>query len=204
MTSKSFFFAKLELTLFLLFGITTTVSAAPLLLNTSFEINNVAPSSFLYAGAVAAEPWLFERGAGISGNYSSWSGLTNSGDYFAFLQSTASVSQTFISDGDYKLDISFDMVERSGYSPNQIVEVWFDGTLQTSINPGDNWSTYSLNDVAIGTGSYTLEFRGITTGEDTSVFLDNIQMTASSAPEPGMVSLLGVGLLPWIIRRRSA
>ena len=208
MAKKSFFFVKLKLPLLVFFGLTTPASAAPILLNSSFEDNNVTTGSYLYAGSVVADPWVFDGGSGISANSSAWFGFTSTGDYFAFLQLSSAVSQTFTSDGDYKIGISFDMVERTaGYSPDQVVEVWFDGARQTSINPGSSWNTYTLNDITVGVGSHSLEFRGISTYDaagDASAFIDNIQLTSTPVPEPAAVSLLAFGVIPWIIRRWSA
>lgn len=177
------------------------------MLNSSFESNNVYTGSYLYSGSVTAVPWLFTGGSGISGNYSAWGGVTSNGDYFAFLQTTSSVRQSFSNNGIYSLDISFDMVERPGYSPYQIVEVWFDDILQASIDPGDAWSTYSLNNLAVSSGNHTLEFRGISAYEvvgDATAFLDNIQMTSTPVPEPAAMSLIAIDLIPWFSRRRNA
>lgn len=197
---------KFNFAALLLLGFASSANAAPILVNSSFESNNVNSGSYYYAGTVNADPWSFAGGSGVASNGSAWTGATSSGNYFAFLQTISSVSQTFSSDGNYNLGISFDMVERTaGYSPNQVVEVWFDGVQQTSIDPGASWVTYTLAPIMIGSGSHTLEFRGTYNGgQDASAFIDNVQMSSTPVPEPATVSLLAVGLIPLIIRRRSA
>gem|GEM_PF-5416382 len=191
-----------------LFGLTTTQAyAVPVLENTSFEVSSVTSllgmSAFQYAGVVNAEPWSFTGLSGISKDNTHWIGETNSGSYFAFLQQASSVSQTFFSDGDYNLSISFDLVDRPVLSQNQNIQIWVDSILQTTINPTAFWATYTIDNLIVGAGSHTLEFRGIYTAADASSYLDNIQMTAVNVSEPALLSLLAIGLLGFA-RRRAA
>ncbi|MBK1642041.1 hypothetical protein CKO12_09175 [Chromatium okenii] len=191
-----------------LFGLTTTQAyAAPILENTSFEVSSVTSFSgmnaFQYAGVVNAAPWSFTGLSGISENDTAWFGVASSGGYFAFLQQDSSVSQTFFSNGNYNLSISFDLVDRPFYPADQNVQIWVDSILQTTIDPTAFWATYTVDNLIVGAGSHTLEFRGIYTAADASSFLDNIQMTAVNVSEPALLSLLAIGLFGFA-RRRAA
>lgn len=179
------------------------VGAAPILGNGSFETNNVPAGSYRYAmNGLAAAPWDFSGGAGISADYSAWGGNTPYGNYFTFLQNTSVLQQTFISDGRYELDLSFAMIERAGYSPNQVVQVRLDDLLLAAINPDSTWTTYSYQNLVIGAGSHTLKFSGTYTFADASAFLDNVQMTATAIPEPPLLGLVGLGLAGLVLTRR--
>lgn len=190
----------------ILSAVAAQAAAVPILQNTSFETNNITTTgsgAYKYAGSVVAAPWTFSGGAGISRNGSAWGGTTASGDFFAFLQRTSAITQVFNSDGDYDLDFSFDLADRTNFgTQNQVVEVLLDGTLYSSINASNSWTTFNLLNVAIGAGNHTLEFRGTNPQNalDTTTFLDNIRMTATArqsqnnVPEPATLGLLGLGI----------
>ncbi len=178
-------------------------TATPILSNTSFENNNVSLGGYRYAtNALIANPWVFSGGAGISADSSAWGGVTPYGNYFSFLQNTSRVQQTFLSDGNYELDLSFALTERGGYSPNQVIEVRLDNQLLAAINPGNTWANHSYLNLEIGAGSHTLEFRGTYTQADASAFLDNVQITATAIPEPRMLHLVGLGIIGLVLTRR--
>ncbi len=192
-----------HLLILVLVVLVTPAQAVPFLSNTSFETNNVGAGSYRYAiNSLAAAPWAFSGGAGISADNSAWGGNTPYGNYFTFLQNNSILQQTFISDGRYELDLSFAMIERAGYSPNQVVQVRLDDLLLAAINPGSTWTTYSYQNLVIGAGSHTLQFTGTNTMGDASAFLDNVQMTATAIPEPPLLGLLGLGVIGLVLTRR--
>ena len=204
---------------FFLAATSVSAFATPILQNTSFETNNVSSGSFLYANnavgipanetGVTATGWNFVSGtnSGISNGSAGW-GTAQSGTSLAFLQQFSQISQTFSSSGNYSINLSFYMMDRPGYSLAQVVNVMLNNQIIDTITPGNSstWTQYSINNLLIGAGNYTLTFEGTVTSVDTSALLDNISMTAtaSNVAEPASLTLLGFGLAGLCFTRRKS
>ncbi|CDG81543.1 FxDxF family PEP-CTERM protein [Janthinobacterium agaricidamnosum] len=180
----------------------------PILKNTSFEINTVG-SNYAY-GQVAAD-WVFSKTwSGVSASGTAWNGTASDGRYFAFLQNTSSIAQTFTTTETADYSFSFDLALRPGYNVGQVVEVSLDGQqLGLYSFNGYGWKNNTASAFNIGAGSHTLTFAGLNPGNarDTSAFLDNIKaVNVSAVPEPETYAMLlaGLGLLGFVVRRRKA
>ncbi|MYM23277.1 PEP-CTERM sorting domain-containing protein [Duganella sp. FT135W] len=184
---------------------TSAFAAVPSLTNASFEDNTVGNG---YAYGNVASGWSFTGGGAVSHNYTAWNGVTASGDYFAVLQTAASISQTFTSDVGGVYSINFDMALRSGYNAGQVVSVTLDGNnLGTFPAASTAWGNFSTSSITLGAGAHTLSFQGLTQDHgDTSAFIDNVSLNVSAVPEPATYGMLmaGLGLVGFVARRRKA
>ncbi|MFC0166919.1 FxDxF family PEP-CTERM protein [Pseudoduganella danionis] len=174
--------------------------------NASFEINTVG--NWYGYGNVAAG-WSFTGGGAVSHNGTPWYGNTLSGDYFAVLQNTASISQTFSNSSAASYTIGFDMALRPYYSTGQVVSVSLDGhTLGTYDAASTGWNAFTTGAISLAAGSHTLTFAGLNphNASDTSAFIDNISMNVAAVPEPETYAMLlaGLGLVAGVARRRKA
>lgn len=203
-------------------GAVSIANAAPFT-NGSFESQNLASSNFgfLYSsqsinqaeglGSVdlLAEGWSFLGTAGLSYSNTAWGGVGSDGDVFAFLRNGwGEMSQSFGGvAGDYMF--SFDLEQRTNWRVGsaQTVSVLLDGIEAWSGIPGDVWTTYSFNVSNLSAATHTLSFIGtnMSGAQDTSAFVDNVQMTISTVSEPESYTLMMVGLVSVgsVVRRRK-
>lgn len=193
--------------LFVAISVLATASAfaaSPSLLNSSFESTSVGGG---YAYGNVATNWSFTGGAGVSSNGTAWYGSTGSGSHFAFLQNTASITQSFVSTSAFNYTFSLDIALRPYYNVGQAVVVQLDGNQIGTFTPTTSWSSVSASALNVGAGSHTLAFLGTnpTHAGDTSAFIDNVSMSVTAVPEPETYALMlaGLGLMGAISRRRK-
>lgn len=185
---------------------TSALANAVSLQNASFEDNTVGT---WYAYGNVATGWSFTGGGAVSHNATPWYGNTSSGEYFAVLQNTASISQTFSNSSAAQYSFAFDMALRPYYSTGQVVSVSLDGhTLGTYDATSTGWNSFSTSAITLAAGSHTLTFAGLNphNASDTSAFIDNISMNVAAVPEPETYAMLlaGLGLVAGVARRRKA
>ncbi|MGK5078168.1 FxDxF family PEP-CTERM protein [Janthinobacterium sp. HLX7-2] len=185
---------------------TSVFASTPVLSNGGFE-NNTVGGGYVYGDV--APGWSFTGGAGVSASYTAWNGVAQEGNAFAFLQNTASISQSFVSSGAANYAFAFNLALRPGYDQGQAVTVSLDGTQLGQYGvTSTGWTSFNLSALNIGAGSHTLSFAGTNpnNAHDTSAFLDGISMNVSAVPEPGTYAMLlvGLGLLGFMVRRRKA
>ncbi len=191
-------------------------SAAPIVVNGGFETNNVGSGNYLYpAGSgtghdgVVADPWTFVNGAGITSNNTAWGGVSNSGDYFAFLQSglgstySSSISQTLSLDAFKEYTVSFYARQRGGYGQNIVTtvgnsQVVFGGVPASATG----WTLYTGNFYSTGTmANLSFSVTGGTT-QDSGSFIDDVSVNA--VPSPAALCTFGVSGLGMLRRRRAS
>ena len=184
---------------------------ASLIQNGDFDISNVGNGSFLYGNGftslVEAAGWSFANGSGVINDSSAWG---NPGTV-AFLQNYSdlawaepSISQTFTS-GAGSFNVSFQLMQRSGNE--QSVNVLLDGqAIAPTLTPVSSaWTSYSFDISGLTGSSHTLTFNGInlSNAEDSSLFVDSVNVNAVPEPLSAALMLGGLGVMGWVRRRRA-
>ena len=180
-----------------------SAQAATTLVNSSFEANNVG-GGYLYSyNGVQATGWSFTDGAGVSANYTAWSGHSTGGNYFAFLQNSALIKQTINVESAADLAFSFDLAQRSAWNSGgaQTIAVTFDDLVLGTFNPyadngWDTWKRYSVEASNVTAGEHVISFVGLNPNHayDTAVFLDKVSLNVTPVPEPETYAMLLIGL----------
>ncbi len=156
-------------------------------------------------------PWIVQGGGGFQneGN-TAWPGtLTPDGSFYAFIQNTGSLSQTFVSNASGLFTLNFLAAGRNNPLPNAgnalyqvlINNVVIFGDSTVSGQPFTARTTGSFQ--LVSGQSYTLTFQGLSNGYDNTAFIDAISF-AAVVPEPSTwaMMLLGFGVVGAAMRRR--
>jgi hypothetical protein len=148
------------------------------------------------------------NGSGVVASHNGdWGGTAaQSGDYFAFVQGSQTLSQSFTIGTGGSFDLSwFDAGRTNNGGPQSYTVSLFDGlnsiALGTFTTDHFDWIGQSSGKLALGAGNYTLTFQGLS-NEDRTAFIDNVSV--AGVPEPAAWGMLigGFGLAGAAMRRR--
>lgn len=181
----------------------------------NFLLSNISSGSYGYengfSGSIPTDAnWMFSTtgATGVINGAGIW-GLTGSVPV-AFLQSFSgftgapTIAQTF-SSASNAFTVSFDMANRNGGSGTESVNVMIDGqTVVGSLAAQGNFTQYTYNVSGLTGTSHTLSFTGVNpTSGDSTLFLNNVSVSAVPEPTEGALMLSGMGLLGFIASRRK-
>jgi fibronectin type 3 domain-containing protein len=172
-----------------------------------FEAVSVGTGTAAYAYNPSGSAWTFapasgSNGSGVAGNGSAFTSLNPNapqGTQVAFLQGTATITQTLtVAGGTYALE--FAAAQRSTYNHGgQNFQIYIDSSLAGAFTPaGTDYRNLDTNAFAIISGSHTIRFVGLdSVGGDNTAFIDDVRLTAVPAVAipavPGGVSVVPSG-----------
>lgn len=157
-------------------------------------------------------PWTFTDGSGVANKASAWGGMANSNalafiqNYSGFAHNTPTVSQSFTSSASSYV-VTFDLAQRP--SNSESLQVLLDGQVlgNTLLTPvGASFTNYSFTVSGLTGTNHTLQFKGVNNSNrnDSSLFLDNVSVTAVPEPETYAMMVAGLALVGVVARRRKA
>ena len=195
-------------------------AATELVVNGSFESNVISSP---YAQLSAVTGWTssvsgntafeIQKGA-TQGGLSGFNPVAADGKQYLELntESLSSTSQTLATTagGNYTLSFAYSGRPDTPGGANSLMNVYWGSTLLTPTslvgNTGGVWQSYSQNLTALGS-STVLRFESIgpVSAPTYGSYLDNVSvMAAVPEPETYAMMLLGLGLLGFMARRKSA
>lgn len=199
---------------------------ATVLLDGSFEVkgaNGLAPSgapitSFCYD---SGNPLVCRGGAWtgsgiIKDGSAAWGGVSSpAGEFYAFVQTTQVMSQTFTATRNELGTVSW--IDRNRFNsggaglPKTYEVTISDGVELTSLGTFTSvvgtWTPRVSSDFRMFSGvDYTLSFRGLAPTGDRTAFIDNVSLATVAVPEPAAWAMLiaGFGFVGAAARRKRA
>jgi hypothetical protein len=151
-----------------------------------FEQVSVGAGQFQYRPTGSA--WIFNGGAGLSGNNSGFTAgnpAAPEGAQVAFLQGKGSFSQAVSGWAAGSYVLTFDAAQRGNYqASHQDFSVLVDGVVIDTFTPsGTSYQGYTTAAFTVAAGAHTITFQGLdSAGGDNTAFIDQIVAQVSRSP----------------------
>lgn len=159
-------------------------------------------------GPCAASPWGGTSGVIATGS-GPWGGtLTPAGNYYAFVQGTSVLQQTFVADASSHYLLKWLDAGRTNNGGPQTYDVSIAGPggsifLGSYTTNGGGFIQRTSGDFVLQGGSqYTLTYTGVV-AQDVTSFIDNVQLSAVPETATWLMMIAGFGLLGLALRRRE-
>ena len=210
-----------------MFAVAPVAANATVLLDGSFETkaaaglspNGAAITTFCYdsGNPLKCAGGAWSGGGIIKDGAAAWGGTSSpAGNFYAFVQSTQSVSQVFTATRNETGILSWIDTNRSSTNinlsmPKSYIVTISDGvttdTIASFTSAVGGWvqRTSSMFNL-VKNVSYTLSFKGVAPTGDRTAFIDDVSLVTTPLPEPGTwaMLILGFGFIGTIARRSRA
>jgi hypothetical protein len=186
----------------------TNSAHAQSIVDGSFESPGVGTGNFAYN--LSGSAWTFSSQSGVSSLVSGFTGGSflspPEGVQVGFLQDLGSISQSFTLATAYSnFIVSFAAQQRINYGvQNQVTKVYLDGGIVGTFTPSTGFfNSYSTTPTSLSAGSHTLMIQGDTSVGDHTAYIDTVSLSGVAAPEPASISLLALGGIFALKKRRK-